>query len=130
MSDVEQVLNALKVIRRGMIRNGEVMVHESVVQHILSAATLPTYGERSMEKYIAKRYPEAIKISNEHLHKHHPQITQTFEKMHDPFVMAEERLKVRYLVVSLFDSLSLSLSLSLDLLVDALCTNAYNSFLF
>ncbi len=56
VADVEKILNALKVTRRVMIKNKEVKVHESVVQHILSAATLPTYGERSMEKYINKRY--------------------------------------------------------------------------
>lgn len=71
------------------------------MQHILSAATIPSYGLRSIDNYIAERYPrvrsalkgrrllsylinphnQAIKISQEYFHEHHPRITQNFIKV-------------------------------------------------
>ena len=76
--EVERIMDAFKLTRRQMIRNGEAEVHSSVVQNILAAATLPSYGKKSTEKYIEKRFPEAIKVSNLHLHKHHPRIKQCY----------------------------------------------------
>ena len=42
----------------------------------MSAATLPTFGLKSMDQYIAKKFPLAVRVSNDHLHRHHPQIEQ------------------------------------------------------
>ena len=91
-SDVENVLDAFKFVRRDMIHQGEIEVHETVLQHILSAATLPSYGLRSMEKYIERRYPRAVKVSNMHLHQHHPCIHQKYMKMSDDSVLSPERI--------------------------------------
>ena len=93
LPDVERVLDAFKFIRREMIGEGQVQVHESILQHILSAATLPSYGLRSIERYIERRYPRAIKVSNSHLHKHHPRIEQKYIKMSDVRVASTERIE-------------------------------------
>lgn len=93
LGDVENVLDAFKFIRREMIHDGEIEVHETVLQHILSAATLPSYGLRSMEKYIERRYPRAVKISNLHLHQHHPCIHQKYFRMSQDSVLAPERVQ-------------------------------------
>ena len=92
LQDVEKVLLAFKLIRREMIGNGEIEVHETVLQHILSAATLPSYGLRSMDKYIESHYPRAIRVSNTHLHKHHPCIEQTYIHLADASLVSAERI--------------------------------------
>lgn len=106
LKDIENIMTAYKVTRRQMIREGEVAVHTPVIQHILAAATLPSYGLRSTgaptlfnchfphavttipwllstEKYIEQRFPLAVKISNAHLHKHHPRIKQDFIELEE-----------------------------------------------
>lgn len=93
LGDVEKVLDAFKFIRREMIHEGEIEVHETVLQHILSAATLPSYGLRSMEKYIERRYPRAVKVSNLHLHQHHPCIHQKYFRVSQDSVLAPERVQ-------------------------------------
>jgi len=93
LRDVEIVISAFKFIRREMIGNGEIQVHETVQQRILSAATLPSYGLRSMEKYIESNFPRAVKISTLHLHKHHPCIDQTFKRISDETLISPERLE-------------------------------------
>ena len=86
LRDVEKVLDALKIVRRGLIREGLVQVcfqfspfdvillwchlyflplpisrtlqvHEQVTQFVLSAATIPSFGLKSVQKYIQKRFP-------------------------------------------------------------------------
>lgn len=94
LPDVEKVLDAFKLIRRQMIREGEIQVHSTVLQNILSAATLPSYGMRSMEKYIESRFPRAKWISNEHLHKHHPRIMQTYHEIPGSVFLTKERLAI------------------------------------
>lgn len=76
--DVEKIMDAFKIVRRRLIKEGKIEVHTIVLQNILAAATLPTYGLRSTERYIEYMYPRAVKISNQHLHKHHPRIKQDF----------------------------------------------------
>ncbi len=76
--DVEKILDAFKVIRRNMIREQKLGLHDYHTQVILSAATLPSRGEKSIKKFISKKFPNAIHISNSHLHQHHPRILQTF----------------------------------------------------
>jgi hypothetical protein len=56
--DIEKVLAALKVTRRHKIRDGLLKVHERYVQFILSAATIPTHGKLSVEKYIESHFPK------------------------------------------------------------------------
>ena len=77
-----------------MIRDGQIQVHSNILQYILSAATLPSYGLRSMEKYIESRFPKAKWISNEHLHKHHPRIVQSFHRVQGREFMTPERIKL------------------------------------
>jgi len=90
---VEEVLSAFKLIRRQMISEGEIQVHETVLQHVLSAATLPSYGLRSMDKYIESHYPRAVKISNTHLHKHHPCIEQKYIQISDESLTSQSRIQ-------------------------------------
>ncbi len=56
--DISSVLDALKVTRRGLIRDGELKVHERYVQFILSAATIPTYGKLSVANFIKDHFPK------------------------------------------------------------------------
>lgn len=54
---IEDVMTAFKVVRRAMIREGSVSINANIVQHILSAATIPTYGLLSIDNYIKSKYP-------------------------------------------------------------------------
>jgi superfamily II DNA/RNA helicase len=47
-------------------------------QYVLSAATLPTYGLKSVEELVKKRFPKATRISTDLMHKHHPRLRQAF----------------------------------------------------
>lgn len=94
VNDIEKILDAFKFIRRGMIRNGEIAVHEIITQRILVAATLPSYGLRSIEKYIESKFPLAVKITNDHLHKQHPRINQEYYKVNDESAISRERLNI------------------------------------
>ena len=53
-------------------------VHEDPVQKILSAATLPTSGKKSIAKYVEHSFGNLMRITNENVHKHHPRIKQKF----------------------------------------------------
>ncbi len=64
------------------------------MQTILSAATIPTYGTKSLENIIQDMYPTAIRVANkQYLHSHHPQIIQHFKKIKDVDVFSNERLE-------------------------------------
>ena len=76
LRDAEKVLEAFKLTRRESIRQGHIGINDKVVQYVLSAATLPTFGLKSMDAYISKKFPLSVRVSNEHLHRHHPQISQ------------------------------------------------------
>ena len=43
---------------------------------VLAAATLPTYGLKSVDQYVKRAFPSAHKIQQVHMHKHHPAIQQ------------------------------------------------------
>lgn len=77
-----------------MIREGEIEVHTNLLQTILAAATLPSSGEKSIEKYIEKRYPNAVKVSNSHMHKHHPRIRQEFIKYPENEASIEKKITI------------------------------------
>eukprot|EP00904_Undaria_pinnatifida_P012862 jgi/Undpi1/8706/HiC_scaffold_25.g11171.m1 len=47
-------------------------------QYVLAAATLPTYGLKSVDQYIKRAFPAARKIQQVHMHRHHPAIRQEF----------------------------------------------------
>lgn len=93
LRDVENVLSAFKLVRREMIGAGEIKVHETVLQQILSAATLPSYGLRSMDKYVEYNFPRAVKVSSTFLHKHHPRIEQSYLHMKDDSLVSTERVE-------------------------------------
>lgn len=88
--DISSVLDALKVTRRGLIGDGELKVHESYVQFILSAATIPTHGKLSIANFIKSHFPKAISIRNNHFHKHHPRIQQKFIELPDDMERNED----------------------------------------
>mmetsp|Transcript_10404 Transcript_10404/g.15822 ORF Transcript_10404/g.15822 Transcript_10404/m.15822 type:complete len:490 (-) Transcript_10404:114-1583(-) len=79
--DVDRILEALKVTHRRAIREGRVRVHEPTVQFVLSAATLPSQGSLSVERSIASFFPRALRVTSDHLHRHHPRIAQKFLKI-------------------------------------------------
>jgi len=87
---VEQVMDAFKVTRRNMIREEILDINSKILQVILSAATIPTSGELSIEKYVKKKFPTAYRISNTHLHKHHPRISQSFVKTRNTDLFDED----------------------------------------
>jgi superfamily II DNA/RNA helicase len=55
--DTDTILSALKLVRRKMVNEGLVLVHEKSWQTIVSAATVPNYGEKSVDKEIQFRFP-------------------------------------------------------------------------
>jgi superfamily II DNA/RNA helicase len=79
--DVESVLEAFKLTRRRMIRENQLGINEKFPQVVLAAATLPSMGTRSIDSYIDSRFPGIERVSNVHLHKHHPRIQQTFKQV-------------------------------------------------
>lgn len=121
LKDIEKIVDAFKVTRRKMIQMGEIQVHTSTVQYILSAATVPSVGMRSIEKYIEERFPRAKWISNMHLHKHHPRIVQSFHYLpHTTHLPGEEFLteeRLNIIVNALFHrEIPSDLNVSLDFL--------------
>ena len=98
--DVEKIMDVFKVVRRRMIREGEVQINTDTLQNVLAAATLPSFGLKSTEKYIQKRYPRAIKISNAHMHKHHPRIKQEFVELDE-----EEDLSSQVMIELIVDAI-------------------------
>lgn len=94
LTDVERVMDAFKVVRRSRIREGELQVHESSLQCVLAAATLPTYGMRSIDNYVKMRFPNAVRVSNAHMHKQHPRIKQRFVPVASTDVAAKERIDI------------------------------------
>jgi superfamily II DNA/RNA helicase len=96
LSDVEKVLEAFRLTRREQIRSGEIGINDKTVQYVLSAATLPTYGLKSMDSYIKKKFPEATTVSNDYLHKHHPQIRQSFVELEADSASTHEHVPVTH----------------------------------
>ncbi|CAM9648918.1 unnamed protein product [Discosporangium mesarthrocarpum] len=47
-------------------------------QYVMAAATLPSYGLKSVDQYIKRTFPMARKIKQIHMHQHHPAIQQEF----------------------------------------------------
>lgn len=54
---LERILEALKKARRARIRTGLLRPNEHLCQYILSAATMPSYGMRSVKNYMKKNFP-------------------------------------------------------------------------
>jgi len=80
--EMEKIMEALKKSRRAKIRNGLIDMKTKTCQYILAAATLPNSGKYSVESYTKKMFPFAEVVSNEHVHKLHPQIEQQFIKVY------------------------------------------------
>ena len=80
--EVEKIMEALKKSRRAKIRDGLIDMKTKTCQYILAAATLPNSGKYSVESYTKKMFPYAQVVSNEHVHKLHPQIEQQFIKVY------------------------------------------------
>lgn len=55
---------------------------------VLAAATLPTYGLKSVDQYIKKVFPHVEKIQQDLMHRHHPALQQasTISPSHRPSV--------------------------------------------
>lgn len=83
LHDVEQIFDALRLTRRQLVRNGDILVHEKWTRFILSAATIPSFGLKSIQAYVKKRFPEALILRSDYLHAHLPCITQRFIKSDD-----------------------------------------------
>lgn len=58
------------------------MREEPLTQYVLSAATLPTYGLKSVEELVKKRFPRATRVNTDLMHRHHPRLTQAFFEVH------------------------------------------------
>jgi len=76
--DIDTIFDTLKLTRRALVNEGELLVHEKWTQFILSAATLPSFGLKSVQAYVEKKFPEAMVLRSENLHAHHPSITQEY----------------------------------------------------
>jgi len=76
--DVDLILDALKLTRRRLIQQETIPVHFKLVQFIVSAATMPSSGLKSIQLTIAKKFPTAVKVSVDHFHMHHPAISQQY----------------------------------------------------
>jgi len=72
INQVDELLVARKrVLRMRQQHDPPITRHTQV---ILSAATIPTYGLKSVEQLVAKRFPHAQRVENELLHRTQPQL--------------------------------------------------------
>eukprot|EP00600_Ochromonadales_sp_CCMP1393_P000604 CAMPEP_0174983122 /NCGR_PEP_ID=MMETSP0004_2-20121128/16935_1 /TAXON_ID=420556 /ORGANISM="Ochromonas sp., Strain CCMP1393" /LENGTH=544 /DNA_ID=CAMNT_0016235273 /DNA_START=73 /DNA_END=1708 /DNA_ORIENTATION=+ len=101
--DVDTIFEALKLTRRALIREGHLEVHEKWTQFILSAATLPSFGLKSVQSFVNKKFPDAIIAKSENLHTHHPSISQRFIKMGDE-IEVTSREHVELVIECILDS--------------------------
>ena len=90
--DIEKIMVGIKVTRRQLLREEEINPDDKFIQIILSAATIPTMGMLSIDKYISKNFPNAKRISNTHVHKHHPLISQQFIECHRVSPISEDQI--------------------------------------
>ncbi|CAN0430346.1 unnamed protein product, partial [Ectocarpus sp. 12 AP-2014] len=81
---LDDILVAFRRADRVMVEEGSVVdggVRKRGIdktQYVLAAATLPTYGLKSVDQYIKRAFPSARKIQQVHMHRHHPAIQQNF----------------------------------------------------
>lgn len=57
LKDVEVILEKLRLVRRAMIKEGKISLNQQTVQYILAAASVPTFGEKSIKNLIKKSFP-------------------------------------------------------------------------
>lgn len=100
-NELKIILDTLKVDRRGKIARGELKVHQSSVQHVLSAATIPSIGKRSVQLEIQRQFPNAVEVKNDFFHLHHPRIVQTYFDMGNLTLLSD--LRVRALIRAIRD---------------------------
>ncbi len=81
--EISHALGTLSAARKEASTDMTINADLKSPQVILSAATIPTYGERSFDKYVKKQFPNAVHVRTPHLHHHHPQITQEFIRVTD-----------------------------------------------
>lgn len=65
LRDVEKILERLKLVRRAMVQEGLLRAHERTVQYVLSAATIPTMGTKSIDRYAKKAFPHVSILCSE-----------------------------------------------------------------
>jgi len=70
-NDINEILVAFK-------RANRTLEYNMPTQFILSAATIPTMGLKSVQKFIDKRFGHAEYIRADLMHKHHPATKQDF----------------------------------------------------
>ena len=61
--DILNILDALKLTRRRLIHEGKLGMNDKVVQFVVSAATLPSSGERSVQSTLQRLFPAVIVIT-------------------------------------------------------------------
>jgi superfamily II DNA/RNA helicase len=92
LRETERILEHLKLIRRRKIKEGTVAAHQKTYQSILSAASLPTYGLKSIEKIATQYFPLAHYIRTDYMHQHHPMIKQEFIELKEEDIEYNEYL--------------------------------------
>eukprot|EP01038_Epipyxis_sp_PR26KG_P014723 gene14723-19789_t len=75
---IDKILDLIKLNRRRLINEGVLLPHEKRTRFILSAATIPTHGKKSVEQRINERFPIVTNIANDDFHKLHPYIKQEY----------------------------------------------------
>ena len=95
---VEKIYSALKQSKSWNLRKQGSMSKHPIypLQSILSAATIPTYGTKSLQAYISEKFPTAEVIFNQYYHCHHPQLTQTYTYCDDTNPLAISRVEMLY----------------------------------
>ncbi|KAG5191577.1 P-loop containing nucleoside triphosphate hydrolase protein [Tribonema minus] len=53
-------------------------------QYILAAATLPSYGLKSVEALVRRAFPRATRITADHMHRQHPALRQEWVRVEGP----------------------------------------------
>jgi superfamily II DNA/RNA helicase len=90
-----QALRLSRGIRQSRAGNAALAAHESNPLHVvISAATLPTDGEKGVDANVRAQFPTAIHIQSPYMHKHHPQISQRFLQCRMPGVGVGQRSDV------------------------------------
>ena len=52
-------------------------------QFVLVAATLPSYGLKSINSLVQKAFPNAVRVTADHMHRQHPALRQEWVHVQD-----------------------------------------------
>lgn len=75
---VDEILVARKRVNRLREQATSADLAQCSSQVVLVAATIPTYGLKSVDELVAKRFPDAVRVQTDLMHQSQPQLEHTW----------------------------------------------------